>query len=325
MKKTVFNVFGSFLAAGMMALAAPGAARAQTYPTQDVHFIVGFAAGSGPDVIARFVAEKMRPLLGKQVIVENKVGAGGNIATEYVARSKPDGYTLYITGGSALAASGHLFKNPPVNVLTAFDSVATFSIQPVFLVVGPNSPAKTFAELTDLLKKKGDKASFGVAFPSARVAGALYNQKAGLTAIEVQYRTSKDWLNDLASGAVDYAFIDSTSGVGLAAGGQLRVRAITLSERSKAVPEYQTMKEGGVDINTPGWWAAYTPAGTPKPIINQLNKMFSSAVSTDEAKEFFKKLGNDVMVMTPEEADKYYQQDFKNWAEWARIAKLEPQ
>ena len=101
--------------------------------------------------------------------------------------------------------------------------------------------------------------------------------------------------------------------------------AITLSERSKAVPEYQTMKEGGVDINTPGWWAAYTPAGTPKPIINQLNKMFSSAVSTDEAKEFFKKLGNDVMVMTPEEADKYYQQDFKNWAEWARIAKLEPQ
>ena len=100
----------------------------------------------------------MRPLIGKAVIVENKVGAGGNIATEYVARSKPDGYILYITGGSALAASGHLFKNPPVNVLTAFDSIATFSIQPVLLVVGPNSLAKSFAELTEILKKKGDKA-----------------------------------------------------------------------------------------------------------------------------------------------------------------------
>jgi tripartite-type tricarboxylate transporter receptor subunit TctC len=170
---------------------APRDAGAQAYPSQDVHFVVGFAAGSGPDTIARFVAEKMRPALGRTIIVENKVGAGGNIATEYVARSKPDGYTIYITGGSALAASGHLYKNPPVNVLTAFDTVATFSVQPVLMVVGPNSPAKTLPELTAILKKKGDKASYGVAFPSARVAGALYNQKAGLKAVEVQYRTSK--------------------------------------------------------------------------------------------------------------------------------------
>jgi len=306
-------------------LTASRDAGAQAYPSQDVHFIVGFAAGSGPDTIARFVAEKMRPALGKNIIVENKVGAGGNIATEYVARSKPDGYTIYITGGSALAASGHLYKNPPVNVLTAFDTVATFSVQPVLMVVGPNSPAKTLPELTAILKKKGDKASYGVAFPSARVAGALYNQRAGLKAVEVQYRTSKDWVNDLNSGAVDFAFIDSTTGVGLASGGQVRVLAITLGERSKALPQYPTMKEGGVDINTPGWWAAFTPVGAPKPIIDQLNKAFTAAVSTAEAHEFFKKLGNDIMVMTPEQAQKYYQEDFKNWGEWVKIARIEPQ
>jgi len=314
-----------WLAALALAVMPIHGVSAQTYPAQDVHFIVGFAAGSGPDTIARFLADKMRPLLGKNIIVENKVGAGGNIATEYVARAKPDGYTIYITGGSALAASGHLFKNPPVNVLTAFDTIATLSIQPVLLVVGPNSPAKNFVELTQILKKKGDKASYGVAFPSARVAGALYNQKAGLQAVEVQYRTSKDWVNDLTSGAVDFAFIDSVTGVGLAASGQLRVLAVTIGERSKALPEYQTMKEGGVDIDTPGWWATYSPAGTPKPIINQLNKMFSEVVSTDEGKAFFKKLGNDVMVMSAEESQKYYERDFKNWGEWTRLAKIEAQ
>jgi tripartite-type tricarboxylate transporter receptor subunit TctC len=319
------NAFAVFFAAGLMALAAPATARAQAYPSQDVHFIVGFAAGSGPDTIARFVAEKMRPMLGKSVIVENKVGAGGNIATEYVARSKPDGYTLYITGGSALAASGYLFKNPPVNVLTAFDTVASLTIAPVFLVVGPNSPAKTFPELTAILKQKGDKASFGVAFPSARVAGALYNKEAGLRAVEVQYRTSRDWVNDLISGAVDYALIDSTSGVGLVQEGRVRVLAITSSERSKALPDYPTMKEGGVSINTPGWWSVFAPAGTPKPLIAQLNKIFFDAVSTDEARAFFKKIGNDVFTLSPEESQKYYEREYKNWADWVNIAKIEPQ
>src|SRR5436190_16864260 len=143
---------------GMMVLpvllmGTPTGAIAQSFPSQDVHFVVGFAAGSGPDTIARFFAEKMRPQL-KTIIVENKVGAIGNIATEYVARAKPDGHTLYITGGNALAASGHLFKNPPVDVSKAVEMVATLSKQPVMLVVGPNSPAKTLSELTAAVKAK---------------------------------------------------------------------------------------------------------------------------------------------------------------------------
>src|SRR3569833_2205117 len=150
-------------------LAIPQSATAQDYPSQDIHFIVGFAAGSGPDVIARFVAEKMRARLNRTIIVENKVGAGGNIASEYVARAKPDGYTIYITGGTALAASAYLMKNPPFDVMKSFDVVATISIQPTLMVVGANSPAKNLDELTKILKEKGDKASYGAAFPSARV------------------------------------------------------------------------------------------------------------------------------------------------------------
>src|SRR5262249_31694521 len=130
--------FANRSTAAMLAVVAVGispSAVAQTFPTQDVHFVVGFAAGSGPDTIARFVAEKIRAKLNNRAtLVENKVGAIGNTATEYVARAKPDGHTLYITGGNALAASGHLFKTPPVDVSKAVELVATLSIQPVMLV-----------------------------------------------------------------------------------------------------------------------------------------------------------------------------------------------
>jgi len=307
------------------AAGAQTAAQAQAYPSQDVRFVVGFAAGSGPDTIARFLAEKLRPHLRRTILVENKVGAVGNIATEYVARSRPDGHTLYVTGGNALAASGHLFKNPPVDVATAFEVVATLSRQPVMLVVGPNSAAKTLPELTAILKSKGEKAAYGTAFPSARVVGALYRQFAATQAVEVQYRTSKDWVNDLTSGTIDFAFIDSTSGVGLAKEGRVRVLALTTGERSKALPEYPTMKEGGVPVDVMGWWAVFAPAGTPKPIVNQLNAAFSEVVRSEEGRAFFTRIGNDPWVSTPEEARAYYLKEYKDWGEYVRIAKIEPQ
>jgi tripartite-type tricarboxylate transporter receptor subunit TctC len=313
------------LAASIVALGAARGALAQAYPSQDVRLIVGFAAGSGPDTIARFLAEKMRVALNRTVIVENKVGAIGNIATEYVARAKPDGHVLYVTGGNALASSGHLFKNPPVDVSTAFEVVATLSKQAVLLVVGPNSPAKTLPELTSLLKAKGDKATYGTAFPSARVAGALYRKMAGTQAVEVQYRTSKDWVNDLTSGTVDFAFIDATSGVGLAAEGRVRVVALTTGERSKALAQYPTMREGGVDLDLPGWWAVFAPAGTPRPIVDQLNKLFSDLVRTEEGAAFFMRLGNDPWATTPEEGKAFYLKEYKDWGEYVRIAKIEPQ
>jgi len=314
-------------AAAVFAVLVAGSphAGAQTFPSQDVHFVVGFAAGSGPDTIARFVAEKMRGKLNRTIIVENKVGAIGNIATEYVARAKPDGHTLYITGGNALAASGHLFKNPPVDVSKAVELVATLSRQPVMLVVGPNSPAKTLPELTALIKAKGDKAAYGTAFPSARVAGALYKKLADLKATEVQYRTSKDWVNDLTSGAVDFAFIDATSGVGLATEGRLRVIALTMGERSKSLPDYPTMKEGGVALDMPGWWAAFAPTGVPKPVIDQLNKAFSEVVSSEEGSNFFSKLGNDPWVTTPAEGQAVYLKEYKDWGEYVKLANIEPQ
>src|SRR5215510_3750275 len=200
------------LAAGALALAAVlgGAqgARAQEYPSQDIRLAVGFPPGSGADVFVRYFAEKLRPIAGRTVIVENKPGAASNIATEYVARSKPDGHTIYPFAGTTVAASMHLFKKPPVDVGTALRAVATTSNLAFMLVVDAKSPYKTVAELTAAMKQKGEKASYATAANPGRIMGALYKNATGIKAVEVQYRSAPDSLNELASGRLDYGLHD---------------------------------------------------------------------------------------------------------------------
>jgi tripartite-type tricarboxylate transporter receptor subunit TctC len=299
---------------------------AQAYPSQDIHFIVGFAPGSGPDLITRWIAEKIRPHLNNRtIVVENKVGAGGNIATEYVARAKPDGYVVYVTGGSALAASGHLFKNPPVDVTTAFESIATLARQPTLIVVGPNSPYKTVGELQAGMKSKSDKASFGTAFPTARVLGAMLRDSAGGQAVEVQYRTSAEWINDLASGTLDFGVIDSASGSGHAAQGRIRILAVSTADRFSTMPDVPTLKESGVNVDVAGWWAAYAPSGTPAAILDQLHTAFTAVVKSPEAKTFFNGITNEPWPMTRAQAHQVYLKEYQDWGEYVRIAKIEPQ
>ena len=142
--------------------------------------IVGFPAGSGADIFVRYFAEKLRPIAGRTIIVENKVGANSNVATEFVARSKPDGHVLYPFAGTTVAASMHLFKNPPVDVGKALKVAATTSNLAFMLVVDAKSPYKTVAELTAAMKQKGDKASFATAANPGRIMGAIYKNTAGV-------------------------------------------------------------------------------------------------------------------------------------------------
>src|SRR6266849_8513593 len=176
----------NFLRAAAMALAAismvpPGArAQSQAYPWQDVQFICGFAAGSGADIIVRFFADKMRPLMNRTIIVVNKPGALGNIATEFVARAKPDGHTIFVTGANSVAANMHVFRKPPVDAGNAFRIAATMNKATMMLAVGADAPWKTMPELTAAMKQKGDKASYAFANPTSKVLGAMYKEKAGL-------------------------------------------------------------------------------------------------------------------------------------------------
>src|SRR5262245_24997495 len=246
------------LAAGAFALvAALGGvpeARAQDYPNQDIRLICGFPAGSGADIFVRYFAEKLRPLAGRTVIVENKVGAASNIATEFVAKSKPDGHVLYPFAGTTVAASMHLFKKPPVDVGKELRVAATTSNLAFMLVVDAKSPYKTVAELTAAVKKKGKDANYAVAANPGRIMGAIYKDKAGLEATEVLYRTAQDSLNEMQNGRLDYGLHDPVFCLAQQREGRLRILAVSTANRLQSAPDIPTMAESGIPMDMELWW-----------------------------------------------------------------------
>jgi tripartite-type tricarboxylate transporter receptor subunit TctC len=304
---------------------SPIGVHAQSYPSQDVHFICAFPAGSGADVIVRYFAEKMRPLLNRAVLVENKPGAIGNIATEYVARSRPDGHTVYIHGASALAANMHLFKNPSVDAGRAIQVVATINKQPTMFVVHVSKPWQSVAEVTAYAKERKDKATYATTNPVGKTMGAIYKQKAGLQAVEVNYRTAADSLNDLQSGAIDYALVDNVFGAAQAREGRLRILAVSTAQRLMANPNFPTMTELGYPMDLMGWFAAMVPTATPRPVVDQLGNWFSQVVATDETKAFLNRVASDPFISTPDEAQALFHQQIKDWADYVRLANIEPQ
>jgi tripartite-type tricarboxylate transporter receptor subunit TctC len=329
MKKVWKLLFQSILTVLLITVAvqmAPSSAVAEDaadYPSKDIRFVCAFPPGSGADVLVRYFAEKVRPVANRTIIVENKSGASGNIATEYTARSNPDGYTIYVHAASAIAANMHLFKNPPVDVRTALQVAATINQQPFMLTVDAKSPWKTVAELTAYVKEKGDKASYAITAPTGQVMGALYKEIMGLKAVEVPYRTGADTLNDIFSGRIDYAMHDPVLSLAQARAGKLRILAVSTITRMKAIPQYPTMDEEGVKgLHVPGWWAALVPAATPKPIVDKINKWFVEVVSTDEVKAFLNKFGGDPFIATPEEAQKLFISDVDAWGEYVKMAKI---
>jgi tripartite-type tricarboxylate transporter receptor subunit TctC len=303
----------------------PQGARAQAYPSQDVNFICGFAAGSGADIIVRYFADKLRPLMNRTIIVQNKPGAIGNIATEYVARSKPDGYTILVSGGNSVAASMHLFKKPSVDVAKAFQIAATINNATMMIAVPAESPVKTIADLTAALKEKGNKATYAFANPTSRVLGAMYKEKAGLQAVEVGYRTGADYLNELYSGKIDFAVVDNVQGMAQANAGRMRLLAVGADKRMQAAPDIPTLTELGYPMNIRSWWAALVPSGTPKPIVDQLNAWFSQVVATEETKKFLNGIASDPWVSKPDEGQAYFLQQIKDWGDYVRVANIEPQ
>jgi len=313
--------------AGTLALlpALGEAAFAQDYPSQDIRMIVGFPAGSGADIFVRYFAEKLRPIAGRTIIVENKVGANSNVATEFVARSKPDGHVLYPFAGTTVAASMHLFKNPPVDVGKALKVAATTSNLAFMLVVDAKSPYKTVADLTAAMKQKGDKASFATAANPGRIMAAIYKNTAGLQAVEVQYRSAPDSLNEMSSGRLDYGLHDPIFALAQQREGRLRILAVSTAKRLLSQPDIPTMTESGIPMDLSLWWGVMIPIATPKPITDKINQWFGQIVGTEETRKFLADAGADPMINTPERATEMFQTAIKEWGEYVRIAQIPQQ
>jgi tripartite-type tricarboxylate transporter receptor subunit TctC len=312
------------VASAAVLLAGVGDARAQDYPSQDIRLICAFPAGSGADVLVRYFADKLRPIAGRTVIVDNKAGAGGNIAQEYVAKSKPDGHTIFVHAATAVAANQHLFRKPPVDAAKAFQIAATINRQPWMLLVDAKSPYKTVAELTAAMKAKGEKATYATAAPTGRIMGEIYKNATGITAVEVNYKTAPDSLNEMTSGKLDYGLHDPVFSLSQQREGRLRILAVATAKRLDAAADLPTMTELGIPMDLTGWWAAMVPAGTPKPAVDQIHKWFVEMVSTDETKAFLNKFGGDPYINTPDKAQEMFLNAIKEWGEYVRMAKIEP-
>lgn len=322
--KSVTRWLPPALAVAAALLAGPS--QAQQYPSQDIRFVVGFVPGSGADVLTRFFAEKLQQQAKRTVVVENKVGAAGNIATEFVARSKPDGYTILLGAGSAIAAGMHLTKNPPVDVVKSFQIAATINKQAFLLSVAASSPYKTVAELTAAMKTKGANASYATTAPTGIVMGEMYKATAGLQTVEVRYRAAADALNEFASGKLDYGAMDPVFALAQQREGRLRVLAHSSGQKIEAVGSVPSMAEAGVTgMNLTSWWALHVPTGTPKPVVDQLNAWMKTVLEQPDTKAFLNNFGGDPFISTPEDAQKLFVADERNWAGYVKLAKIEPQ
>jgi tripartite-type tricarboxylate transporter receptor subunit TctC len=311
------------IAAATMLSFAP--VHAQDYPTHEIRLVCGFVAGSGADVIHRYFAEKLRVLAGKPVIVENKPGVSGNLAHSYVAKAKPDGYTVYPVGVTALAASVHLYTTPPVDPLKDFDPLTALLKQPWVLVVDAKSPFKTLPELTAFLKEKKSKASYSTATTTGIIVGELYKTIAGLETVQVNYKTIGDSLNDLRSGTIDFAMADAAFTLGQMKQGTVRALATSSGVRMKSMADIPTMIEGGVPgIDVTVWWAVELPAGTPKPIADKLNGWFTEILQMPETEKFLTNIGTDVFMTTPAQTRALIEQEIRKWGEYVRVAKIDP-
>jgi tripartite-type tricarboxylate transporter receptor subunit TctC len=307
-------------------LTLSGPALAQQFPQHEIHVYCGFAAGSSADVWVRHIAESLRPLAGKPVTVENKVGASGNLAVEALTHAKPDGHTLAISPGGPLSYNVHLYKRlgyDPVEGLAPIGTVVKF---PFVLVVDPKRPVGTVAELVAQIKTKQGEATYGATGGAPIILSELLKYHAGFNAVQVMYRNTSAIMNDLTAGNLDFVFMDSASALAQIHEGRLKALAVSTPTRSALAPDIPTMAEAGFPgIDRIAWFAAVVPKGTPDDIAGTFNGWIQTILASPETKRFFQTAGAEVFPGTREQLTALQRDEIAKWAKLVKLAKMEPQ
>ena len=295
------------------------------WPAHEIHAICGTPPGSGADAIVRYYARKLQAISGKTVVVENKPGAFGNIATEYVARSKADGYTLFIAPTSSyLGAAPSLFKKHAFDPLNDFEHVSLLLKNTSVLAVSGDSPYKTAAELTAKLQELGDKASFGSLNNTGLISSELYKANFGLKAVEVKYKETAGALNDLWAGHLAFVHIDPTGGGAHFKSGNLRPLATASAERMQSIKDIPSAKESGItNSNVIGWWSVEMPKGTPKPILDKVEGWFNQISAQPDTVEFLYNIGCDPFPGNQAMVKDMLAKEIKAWDAYVKLAKIE--
>jgi len=314
-------------ALGVLFALVGATAQAQSYPSKDMRVVVGLPAGSGGDVIARYYAGKLAEVSGQPVIVENKPGMILSLGADAVAKAPPDGYTILITSiTSSHAANLFLFKKLPYDPIKDFTPVTTLQKGYFILMVRPESPYRTVAELTAAMRKKGDKASYGYGSPPALASAELYKARSGLQALGIAYKTSMASLPEMYRGALDFQFIDSTQGTAQMRSGKLRGLAITAAERVSGV-DLPTMAEAAniPEFDIAPAWGVFLPAHAPQPVVHRLETWFNEIVKMESTRQFLNHSAETAFPGNAKTLAEFLPREIKKWEQLVRLAKIEPQ
>jgi tripartite-type tricarboxylate transporter receptor subunit TctC len=264
----------------LLAVALSAQARAQSnYPTRPVRMIVGFAAGGGNDIFARLVGAKLGEILGQPVVIENRPGAGGRLAAEYVSNQIADGYTLLVGASGQMSIAAAIYpdlKYHPTRTLTPLAMMGSF---PLIMVIGPDNPSRNVKELVEWAKQHPDKANFPSTSPAFTIAMEQLKLKSGMPAVMIPYKSSNEMILSIIDGQTMSAIADPPPTVPQVKGGKVKALAVTGNERLPELPDVPSMAESGfpgVDVHL--WSGIFAPAATPAPIVAKLEKSLSMAI-----------------------------------------------
>ena len=313
------------IALALALLTASSAGAQQAYPNRPIHLLIGFPAGSGADIGARFIGSQLQNASGQTVIVENKPGAGSNIAVALASKAKPDGYTLLLAASSAMAGSRYLYKDFNVDTEAAFEPIAGLWEATFLITVAPDSPLKSVAELTQQLKSK-TRNRYGYTNQTGQLTAAYYLALGGAVAEPVSYRTAAEAVADLGSGTLDFMALDGAFAAAQLRNNRIKPLAVTTAKRSPTMPDVPTMSEAGMEgfVFAP-FWALYAPRGTPADIVKKLQDWSFELMRSDAAKKQFAISGSNVSVEDGAATRIKLRTEIEKWARAVKAAGVEPQ
>ena len=313
------------LAVTALVALASGHAAAQTWPDRPVRLVVPFPAGSATDMAARVVGQQLQAALGQPFVVDNKPGAGGNIAGSEVVRAAPDGYTLLFSSNSAVASNVALLKSVPYDPLKDFTAVAGVGQNMLVLMVRTDFPARTLAEFIAQAKARPGKLNGGFGSSSSQVSIAMLNKLAGIDTALVPYKGIPLAVNDVVGGTLDFTFVDLGNALAQAKGGKLRAIAVTSEKRNPLAPDWPAIAESVPGFDITAWFAVVGPANMPRPVVDKLNGAITAIMERPDAKERFATIGVAPMPLAPDRLRAFIAAEIAKWQRLVKEANVTPE
>ncbi len=297
---------------------------AKTYPSRVIRIVVGFAAGGGNDIFARLVGPKLQELIGQTVVIENRPGAGGRLAAEYVSKQPPDGYTILVGAAGAMSVAPAIYPHLPYHPLRSFVPLTLIGSFPLVLVVPANHPVKSVAELVAWAKQHPDQANYATSAPGFTIATELLKLKTGMPGQAIPYKSSNESVVSVLSGQTLLTIADPPPTVPLVNGGQLRALAVTGARRAAELADVPSMAEAGLPEVAIGLWSGlFVPAGTPPAIAGKLETELRRAVQAPEVRDKLKALAVDPGGVPSDDFRRMIEADIKTVTDVVKAAKLE--